>query len=487
MAGPEFPSCQPLPQLLTGGYDDDYFVDAAPESLHCPVCLLVLREPHLISCCGTHICQVTVLILSLTTIFTHILFQVCIERVQANEQSCPCCRSERYMHMLNKEKRGKVLELRVRCINSVKGCEWVGELGDQDRHCTSRCQYVEAVCQYGCGESYPRFMLGKHEQDECPERPIDMKMATFTRQMMEKVSSLETKYEGEITALKQKLEDQEERHIMEKKELQRNYEEGKKEMQHEFEVQTEEMKKKAKTDKEQIVQIMKKEQEKQTQQAEEMKKKAEADKEQMLQIMKEEQEKQTQQAEQMKKKSETDKKQIQVIKKEQEKCEAERRGLANKLEKQREEYELEKREMKKMKKENKEDLQHQFDMLQKITEKDKKEVLLQLAVHNNCDKDMREKLIVLQRSAETLKNQVEQCENGRKALEKKLENEKQQIQEKQRVQKQMTDQYEAEAVAFKMQQPREISQLKKEISDIQGIISTIVHIQGMLWNYISTP
>ena len=61
MAGPEFPSCQPLPQLPTGGYDDDYFVDPAPESLHCPVCLLVLREPHLISCCGAHLCQVSFL------------------------------------------------------------------------------------------------------------------------------------------------------------------------------------------------------------------------------------------------------------------------------------------------------------------------------------------------------------------------------------------------------------------------------------------
>ena len=328
--------------------------------------------------------------------------------------------------MLNKEKRGKVLELRVHCINNVKGCEWVGELGDQDRHCTSRCQCVEAVCQYGCGGSYPRFMLDKHEQDECSERPIDMKMATFTRQMMEKVSTLETKYEGEITALKQKLEDQEERHIMEKKELQRNYEEGKKEMQHKFEVQTEEMEKKAKADK----------------------------------------------------------KQIQVIQKEQEKCEAERRRLAIKVEKQREEYELEKRQMKKMKKENKEDLQYRFETLQKITEKDKKEVLLQLAVHNNY---MSEMLIALQRSAQTLTYQVEQCENGRKALEIKLENEKQQIQERQRVQQQLTDQYEAEVAVFKMEQLREISQLKKEISHIQGIISTIVSYSGMLWNYIFTP
>ena len=321
MAGPEFPFCQPLPQLPTGGYDDDYFVDPAPKSLHCPVCLLVLREPHLISCCGTHICQVRCFCLAfqLKYLPNHILFQVCIERVQANEQSCPCCRSENYINVLNKEKRGKVLELKVRCVNSAKGCDWVGELGDEGRHCTSRCQYVEAVCQYGCGESYPRFMLNKHEQDECPKRPIDMKMATFTRQMMEKVSSLETKYEREITALKKKLKDQEERHIMEKKE---------------------------------------------------------------------------------------------------------------------------------------------FEMLQKITEKDKKEVLQQLAVHKNCDKDMREELIALQKSVKTLKYQVEQGENKRKALEEKLENEKQQMQEKRREQQHLNDEYEIEVV--------EISQLEKETSDLKG-------------------
>ena len=56
---PGFPLCQPLPELPTGGYDDDYFLEPPHESLHCPVCLLVLREPHLISCCGAHICQVS--------------------------------------------------------------------------------------------------------------------------------------------------------------------------------------------------------------------------------------------------------------------------------------------------------------------------------------------------------------------------------------------------------------------------------------------
>ena len=146
---------------------------------------------------------------------------MCIERIQANEQSCPCCRSEKYINVLNKKERGKVLELKVHCLNSVKGCEWVGELGDQERHFTNKCQYVEEVCRYGCGGNYPRFLLHTHEQDECPERPVEVKMATFTKQIMEKVCNLEIKYEGEIIKLNKKLTNQEERHKTEKKELQK--------------------------------------------------------------------------------------------------------------------------------------------------------------------------------------------------------------------------------------------------------------------------
>ena len=146
---------------------------------------------------------------------------MCIEHIQANEQSCPCCRSENYINLLNKKERGKVLELKVRCLSSVKGCEWVGELGDQERHFINKCQYVEEVCRYGCGGNYPRFLLLTHEQDECPERPVEMKMATFTKQIMEKVCTLETKHEREIINLNKKLTDQQERHKMEKNELQK--------------------------------------------------------------------------------------------------------------------------------------------------------------------------------------------------------------------------------------------------------------------------
>ena len=55
--------CNPLP---TGGYDDGIFVNPPEEDLgvHCPVCLLVLREPHLLACCGGHLCEVKLVMIN---------------------------------------------------------------------------------------------------------------------------------------------------------------------------------------------------------------------------------------------------------------------------------------------------------------------------------------------------------------------------------------------------------------------------------------
>ena len=49
---------QPQPEPVTCGYDDDIFISTPPEYLKCSVCLLIVREPHLLSCCGALICKV---------------------------------------------------------------------------------------------------------------------------------------------------------------------------------------------------------------------------------------------------------------------------------------------------------------------------------------------------------------------------------------------------------------------------------------------
>ena len=39
-------------------FSDVKFIDSPPYSLQCPICLSVLKEPHLLSCCGSHMCKV---------------------------------------------------------------------------------------------------------------------------------------------------------------------------------------------------------------------------------------------------------------------------------------------------------------------------------------------------------------------------------------------------------------------------------------------
>ena len=68
---------------------------------------------------------------------------MCIEHTRANKQSCPSCNTKEYVNIFNRKQHGELLKLRLRCTNNEKGCEWVGELGNQERHITNECLYVE--------------------------------------------------------------------------------------------------------------------------------------------------------------------------------------------------------------------------------------------------------------------------------------------------------------------------------------------------------
>ena len=70
--------------LPAGGYEDHLFLDLPPESRapHCPVCLLVVREPHVLLCCGSRICQVSNLTNSyITLVIWHATLQSIIHKM----------------------------------------------------------------------------------------------------------------------------------------------------------------------------------------------------------------------------------------------------------------------------------------------------------------------------------------------------------------------------------------------------------------------
>ena len=137
-----------------GEYD---FVEKPSQDFYCPVTLELNREPFLTACCGNH------------------LSQEAVTRVQG--QPCPVCKDRSLNTIPDKYFKRKINELKVRCPNKSLGCEWVGELGDLDRHLShnsveGECKFVRVACPYSCGDGFQRCQLKGHKSNDCPNRPF---------------------------------------------------------------------------------------------------------------------------------------------------------------------------------------------------------------------------------------------------------------------------------------------------------------------------
>ena len=146
-----------------GGYDCE-FVEAPPKGLQteCSVCLLVLKEPCLISCCGQKFCK------------------ACIERVQKSEKPCPLCNAPGFTFLRDRGLESSLSEFDVSCSHTNDGCDWKGQLGELNKHLNkdastenqaNECQFVEVECAHECGEWFHRRNIGTHETNHCKKRP----------------------------------------------------------------------------------------------------------------------------------------------------------------------------------------------------------------------------------------------------------------------------------------------------------------------------
>ena len=207
---------QVLGEMATGkgGYDHD-FVKAPPKSLECPVCLLTFRDPHVISCCGNEFCQ------------------LCIERIQREGKACPLCNEPKFTTFLHKKLVREVNALVVRCPQKEMSCEWEGELGQVEQHLSpgagpsssSGCDYVIVECRYQCGAHLQRRMVGEHEMESCPKRPIEMQVAGLMRKfevitaenkmLKQELVEMKQAYKCELTEMK--LENEKQREELNKK------------------------------------------------------------------------------------------------------------------------------------------------------------------------------------------------------------------------------------------------------------------------------
>ena len=144
------------------GYECE-FIESPQEAFktHCPICLNILRDPYEVNCCGKNFCH------------------ACLKNVQANSKPCPACNHEGFSAHPNLGLRQSLTQLPVRCSHHKDGCEWIGELGELDKHLNLNpepdkrldgCKYAEIPCVH-CANLFERHLIPNHES-ECPLQPV---------------------------------------------------------------------------------------------------------------------------------------------------------------------------------------------------------------------------------------------------------------------------------------------------------------------------
>ena len=128
----------------------------------CPVCLLVLREPHQVTCCGCAFCR------------------ECIEQIQTDKKSCPTCNSQDFSVFPDIRLQRLLYDFRVLCPHKTEGCEWSGELSQLEKHLNESpkldeqlngCQFTEVECSH-CRNLFQRCDITTHKIEECIRRPF---------------------------------------------------------------------------------------------------------------------------------------------------------------------------------------------------------------------------------------------------------------------------------------------------------------------------
>ena len=140
------------------GYDSEFVGEHPQEQYKCPICLLVLRDPQQVTCCGNS------------------YYKVCIDRVVKDGKPCPTCNAVAFSIFPDKGLRRTLGGFHVCCSNKDEG--WEGELGDMERHLNSKpsperqlegCLFEEVACIY-CTCLFQRRYIHDHQSNKCPKR-----------------------------------------------------------------------------------------------------------------------------------------------------------------------------------------------------------------------------------------------------------------------------------------------------------------------------
>ena len=128
----------------------------------CPICLLVLRQPQQVTCCGYSFCR------------------NCIPEICKDRKPCPTCNQVEFSVFPNKGLQRSLYEFHVWCTHEKEGCQWTGELGKLENHLNESpqhgdqlrgCPYTEVECCQ-CAKHFQCRGITTHEIEECLQRPF---------------------------------------------------------------------------------------------------------------------------------------------------------------------------------------------------------------------------------------------------------------------------------------------------------------------------
>ena len=106
----------------------------------CKICMEVLMDPHLITCCGECVCK--------RCIDSHLLR---VSSLTGRKKSCPFCRKDDFKLIENYDLKKSIINLKVFCLYRKSGCMWSGKLKEGEAHlhecifcpidCPNKCEY----------------------------------------------------------------------------------------------------------------------------------------------------------------------------------------------------------------------------------------------------------------------------------------------------------------------------------------------------------